>query len=187
MKKVYQKNPINLTMAQGNPNEGNINMQIAYSLVSKYFHMIPIDEKSNNGHVWLKASVPFITLFTSKEYREKFLAYTINSTDESIIRLRKILSDAKSRKKHYLLMVEKIGDTFKEKEIPTFENTSCAYTIENYLQGGERIRYYLNINGVECTNADVNDLTSLYKSIKEYREKCNQASQESVEVSQKRA
>ncbi len=190
MKRVYQQTPISLTSGQsGNKffDAKDSKVKAAYSEVSKYFQGVRIGEKTRyDGSAWVKSMVPLIELFRNGEYREKYLSYNANSTNESVIRLKNILSDPETRKKYCLLMIEAIGDTYTSYGIDTFESLAIVYTFDNYLKGGKRVTYYLNTAGVKSDDLNKVDLTDAYLAIKSYRAKQELAIKEAG-VTQKRA
>lgn len=187
MKSVYQKNPINLTSGWNNEPVGNSKSELVSSELSKYFHLVAIGKKGNGRYSSVTATVPVILLFTNKAYRDQFLAFTADSTDESVIRLRNCLANDSLRKKNYVLMVESIGNIVKKHGLKEYEVTTCTYTFENYLQGGEKIRYYINTDGIVSVDPAVKDLTGVYKYMMDYRAKGNQVSAEVQNSQQKRA
>lgn len=187
MRSAYQKNPINLTSAYNNAYVGGINKNLINAEISKYFHMVVIGKRGKSKSSTITSTVPLLSLFTNGEYRKRFLAYTANLTDESIVRLRNVLADDNTRKKNYVLIAEAIGDSVRKHGLKEYEIAACEYTYANHLQGGERVRYYINTDGVSSTDPSVRDLTPAYKFIKEFRAKGNQVSTEVQNSQQKRA
>ena len=179
-KSIYQKNPIYLTT--GSITSGLSGVKDERILeVNTYFHQVVIGEKLYKANQKKVFVAPIITLFTNQAYRKSYLKFTENATDESTTRLREILSDDKLRKRHYLLMVEAIGDTCSKYGIQAYNTTVVAYTQEDYLEGGNKYQYYLNINGIKLNNSSFIDLTDLYQEIKNIREIRNTGKQRKAE------
>lgn len=183
MRSVYQKNPINLTSAYNNAYVGGVKKNLINAEISKYFHMVVIGKRGKSKSSTITSTVPLLSLFVNGEYRKRFLAYTANLTDESIVRLRNVLADDSSCKKNYALIAEAIGDSVRKHGLKEYEIATCEYTYANHLQGGEKVRYYINTDGVPSTDPSIKDLTPAYRFIKEYRAKGNQVSAE-VKASQ---
>ena len=173
MKKYYQTNPLNLTTVSAIRGLGDLKSQQINNEIEKYFRLVTINKKVAGPYKWVTASVPFISLFTNESYRNQFLEYNASKNDADSKKLRHILTDPDLRTRNYALIVEKIGDIIKSCEQESFEITTCAYTLENYMQGGKRIRYYLNVSGKPCNKPDTKDLTGVYKAVKEYRKRNN--------------
>lgn len=166
------KHPINL-LGGGQSRVDYVNESINYEL-KEYFNDIIIAKKDYEvGNFVRISTVPVIALFTNKKYRDAYLEYTKDSTNKYELRLRAILNDEISRKNHYALMIERIGDTLVKHNVETFQTTTLEYTKETRITDGKRQKYYLNVKGIKSEDKDVKDLSELYLQIKELRNKNN--------------
>ena len=179
---IIQRNPLNLTRERSGKAGLDDNKRLVNTETTKYFIPITLGTKYD-----IKFIVPLISLFMDSKYCESFLDYTKDSDDKNILRLREILSDDKKRKKNFLLMVEKIGDILIKYNEKVLDLLPITYTEENYKDGGKRIRYYLNTDGIEYNKRGVVDLTKYYKIVKQLRKNANIVSEESQKSENEKA
>ena len=180
-----QNSTLSLTSSHNQRAIVNSRLYDANEELEKYFREVAIGRGSN-----IRETVPFLLLFHRKYYREKFLDFTKNETDESIVKLREILADEKKRTRSYYLMVERIGDTVLKHGLSKFSIVTFIYLAKDLSKGGNRIKYYIRPVGAETIEAyedGVVDLTSSYKEIKACRSKEYQVSMEIQAAQKKRA
>ena len=171
-----QNHPLNFMKIEGSSNVFNKENMINQEL-SHYFSNVSIERIEGKNYI-RNYNVPVIALFINANYREKYLENTKNSSDSNVIKLRKILVDETLRKKHYCLMIERIGDTLRKYRTNEFLISTVEYTRESFKDGGKRQKYYLNLNGVKKDDENVKDLTNLYFQIKTLREKADQVAKQ---------
>ena len=135
--------------------------------VEKYFRNIQIGQQLFRNNRCRRTFVaPIFALFIDEGCRDSFLEYTETSTDETELKLRKILSNELLIQKNLELMVASIGRCCEMFKVKTFKKDLLTYTKDNYVDDGTNIKIYLNTNGEPTTDEGVIDFTQMYMDTK---------------------